>query len=328
MKSIVIVTLSLLSLIFILPVTLPLPADSATFIVFVASSPCDAVSRPLLKIPETANCELIKWNLTLYHDPNTLAPTTYKLNYGYGIPEQGTNGLSQGGTKVERKGKWTIVRGTKTNPDAIVYQLNPDDYQESVSFQMLDHNLLHLLARDGSLMVGNAGWSYTLNRTGNLGQPTQQARPLATSSVNPTALTTSALPVATDSSTLGRFVGRSPCRDVARELNKAVNADCTKLKWDLILYRDPNRGTPTTYKLKGTFYREHIGEGKWAIVRGTKMNPGAVVYQLDPDKPHGSLLLLKIDDNILLFLDKERNLMVGDGDFSYTLNRIENVPNH
>jgi hypothetical protein len=98
-----------------------------------------------------------------------------------------------------------------------------------------------------------------------------------------------------------------------------------KVKWDLTLYQDPDRLTPTTYKLKGTFYRERIGEGRWAIVRGTMADPAAVVYQLDPDKPQGSLFLLKADDNILLFLDEERNLMVGNGDFSYTLNRAKNV---
>ena len=41
----------------------------------------------------------------------------------------------------------------------------------------------------------------------------------------------------------------------------------------------------------------------------------------DPDKTQGSLSLLKADDNISLFLDKERNPMMGNGDFSYTLNR-------
>lgn len=120
-------------------------------------------------------------------------------------------------------------------------------------------------------------------------------------------------------------MGRSPCREVAAQLTKAVNADCTKVKWDLRLYQDPNKLTPTTYKLKGTFYRERIGQGRWAIVRGTKTDPTAVVYQLDLDKPQGSLFLLRADDNILLFLDKGRNLMVGNSDFSYTLNRAKNI---
>lgn len=306
-------------------ITLPLPASSSTFGVFVASSPCDAVSGALLKIPETANCELIKWHLTLYYDPGILAPTTYKLNYAYGLPKQGTNGLSQGETKIERKGRWAIVKGTKTDPDAMVYQLSPDNPQESISFLKVGHNLIHLLDRDKSLVIGSAGWSYTLNRAEDYSQPTRQVRQLSISTARPGPTTVPAPPVMTDSSIVGAFVGRSPCREVAIQLNKAVNADCMKVKWDLTLYQDPNKLTPTTYKLKGTFYREGTGEGKWAIVRGTKTDPDAVVYQLDPDKAQASLFLLNVDNNILLFLDKERNLLVGNGDFSYTLNRAKNV---
>ena len=141
MKSIV---LSLLFLIVISPVTLPVPTGSSILGVFVATSPCDVVSGLLLKIPETANCELIKWDLTLYQEPSTLAPTTYKLSYVYGLPEPGTNRLFQGGTKVERKGKWSMVRGTRLNPNAVVYQLDPDKPQDSVAFLKVDDNLLHL----------------------------------------------------------------------------------------------------------------------------------------------------------------------------------------
>lgn len=172
-------------------------------------------------------------------------------------------------------------------------------------------------------MIGNAGWSYTLNRVGDYGRRTRQAR--LPSTAKPAITTTLVPPAPTRSSVAGAFVGRSPCREVARQLNKAVDADCKKLKWELTLHQDPDRLTPTTYKLRGTFYRERIAEGRWAIVRGTKTDPAAVVYQLDPDKPQGSLFFLKADDNILLFLDGERNLMVGDGDFSYTLNRAKNA---
>jgi hypothetical protein len=126
MKNIIIVKLSLLLLMTISPDILSVSTDSSIFGIFVATSPCDAGSRPLLKIPETANCEVIKWDLTLYHNPDTLAPTTYKLTYAYGLPKQGTNEIAQGGIKVEWKGKWTMVRGAKSNPDAVVYQLDPD----------------------------------------------------------------------------------------------------------------------------------------------------------------------------------------------------------
>ena len=325
MKSIMIGQLTLLSLIAVSTVTLTAPTGSSNFGVFVASSPCDAASRPLLKIPEAADCELIKWRLTLYQDPGTLTPSTYELTYTYGLPQQGTNGLSRGGTKVERKGRWAIVRGAKADAEASVYRLDQDRPQESVSFLKVDHNLIHLLDQDGSLVAGNAGWSYTLNRAGDYERPAKQSRPHSISPATPPSPTALAPPTATGSSVVGAFVGRSPCREVARNLKRVVSADCMKLKWELTLYQDPSRLTPTTYKLKGTFYRERIGEGRWAIVRGTKTDPAAVVYQLDPDKPQGSLFLLKADDNVLLFLNEERTLMVGNSDFSYTLSRAKNV---
>ena len=38
--------------------------------------------------------------------------------------------------------------------------------------------------------------------------------------------------------------------------------------------------------------------------------------------PRESLFFLRAGDDILFFLDGELNVMVGDGEFSYTLNRI------
>ena len=130
-------------------------------------------------------------------------------------------------------------------------------------------------------------------------------------------------PMATDFSVMGIFDGKSPCQEIARELDIPVNAGCFKLKWRLFLYHDPGTLTPTTYKIEGTFYRDAIREGRWAIVKGTKTDLDAVVYQLDPEKPNESQFFLKVDDNILFFLDKDRNFMVGNAEFSYTLNRVE-----
>jgi hypothetical protein len=266
---------------------------------------------------------LIKWSLTLYQDTNTLTPTTYKLNFEYGFLDPETNRFSKGGMGVERGGKWTTVRGTKTKPDAVVYQLDPDKTQGAVSFLKEDENILNLLDRDQSLMVGNPSWSYTLSRAGNLGRNTQRESLPSASSLQPTRLTAPALPATPYPFTQEHFEGRSPCREVARQLNIAVNADCNKAKWDLTLYRDPGTHTPTTYQLKGTFYRQRMREGRWAIVQGAETKPGMVVYLLDPDKPQETLSFLKADENILFFFDRERNLMVGNEDFSYTLNRSD-----
>jgi hypothetical protein len=89
----------------------------------------------------------------------------------------------------------------------------------------------------------------------------------------------------------------------------------------LILYHDPVTHAPTTYAyaLGGFAWRNPPRTGRWAIVKGTKEDPNAVVYQLDPDVSF--LSFLKTDDNILMFLDREGNLLIGNSRFSYTLNR-------
>lgn len=102
-----------------------------------------------------------------YQDPNTLAPTTYQLNSTYGLTEQGAPSFMGGGNQVEIQGKWAIVKGTKTNPEAVVYQLDPDKPQGSLSFLKGDENVLFILDKDRNLMVGNADFSYTLNKVEN-----------------------------------------------------------------------------------------------------------------------------------------------------------------
>jgi hypothetical protein len=66
------------------------PDSSPVHGIFTASTPCDDVSKALLKIPPGTKCELMKWNLTLYQDPKTSAPLAYKLICKYGLPKQGT----------------------------------------------------------------------------------------------------------------------------------------------------------------------------------------------------------------------------------------------
>ena len=120
----------------------------------------------------------------------------------------------------------------------------------------------------------------------------------------------------------GYFEGRSPCQEIAKMLKVSGRDACIKIKWQLILYQDPVTHAPTTYALGGFAWRNPPRTGKWAIVKAAKEDPNAVVYQLDPDDPQGFLSFLKADDNILFFLDNNRELLVGNEQFSFTLNRV------
>lgn len=135
--------------------------------IFTGTTPCGQFIRPLHKVTQEADCALVQWKLTLYHDPVSLKPTTYKLSSVNRFIVKGTNMYSEPGTKTETEGKWTIVRGTKTNPNAITYQLELDKTEKSIRFLKLGDNLIHIVDIDGRLMIGNESFSYTLSRIAN-----------------------------------------------------------------------------------------------------------------------------------------------------------------
>ncbi|HTG95637.1 MAG TPA: copper resistance protein NlpE N-terminal domain-containing protein [Pyrinomonadaceae bacterium] len=309
MKSILLFSLVFLPVLALTPCTRSSDSNS-TLGVFVGTSMCSDSARPLLGIPATAQCDRTKWDLTLYVDARTQSPTTYKLSseYGYHIDNRT---LVMKGSNVS-EGKWVVTRGLPGDPNATVYQLDPGDPAKTLSFQRIDANIIHLLERDRTLTIGTAAQSFTLSKT----------NPQRTSNNSDgSALTKTPARLAKASQSALVFTGRTPCREVARQLNYPVGADCIKLKWALTLNQDPKTQTPTTFKLRGTLFRDYDREGTWAVMRGRGGEQNGSIFKLDLDKPKGSLLLFKADDNILFFLDDDGTLMVGNRDFSYTLNR-------
>ena len=120
---------------------------------------------------------------------------------------------------------------------------------------------------------------------------------------------------------IGKYFGRTPCQELAKQLHHATIPECIKIKWDLELYGIKGDIHSGKFKLQGLGYRGQTAlEGQWNILRGTTADPGAIVYELViPGK--GNLLLQKVGDDVLFFLDEQKNLMVGNYDFSYALNR-------
>ncbi|WP_460670551.1 hypothetical protein [Larkinella ripae] len=145
------------------------------------------------------------------------------------------------------------------------------------------------------------------------------ARAQEARAANVPSKTTSRTPVAEGAPVFGVFDGRFPCAEIHQDWKQPVRPECVKMKWRLTLYHDAETHQPTTYRLT-----RPAREGKWALVRGTKTDPDAVVIQLDPDQPEVSIYLLKRDDNVLFVLDQQRNFRVGDSYLSYTLNRVAN----
>ena len=175
------------------------------------------------------------WEFTLFQDSATGTPTTYQLDAAYGVPKQNTTGLDKGGTPITMEGKWAMVKGTGADPNAVVYQLNPEDPQMTVSFLKVGEDILHVLHPDMRLMVGNAGWSYTINRTDNRPAPRIIVPAEPPSSSTPLVIP----PMPEGSSVLGVFEGRTPCDKVVFEFTGIPpHEGCFKVKWQLTLYQD------------------------------------------------------------------------------------------
>jgi hypothetical protein len=257
------------------------------------------------------------WKIVLYQDSVTGTPTTYTLESAYGTPQPNTPGLAGGGTPIVMEGRWEILKGTKMNSVAEVYQLSSEDSQPAVSFVKMSDDILHVLNSDQTLMVGNAAWSYTLNRTDN--RIPEKIDPLLSEPARPTRPPIPEMPQG--SSLLGVFEGRPPCHEIVFEVTKTTPfSGCAKIKSRLTLYQDQTTGAPSTYMYMGT---STIREGTWSIVQGTESDPDAVVYQLHLEGSQQPMSFLKADENHLFLLDRDGNLLVGNALFSYTLSRIE-----
>ena len=269
--------------------------------VLVGSTPGDSLVKSLLAINPDKQIDFIRWDLTLNQAKN--ASKTYALNIVFGEGQPNTSGFKGGGEKLSFEGVYTISKSRNRE----IYELKNDKAQSAISLVKLNDNLFHLLTPDKKLMVGNGGWSYTLSRKDS----TDSSAVLPVWTASPPDETSREI----------IFEGRTPCLEIAQEYNFKVETDCRKLKWKITLLRDPKTNQPATYALESTLNRQNKIEGKWTIIKGVKDNAKAVIYRLEEVKPGEAVSFLVGDEDVLFFLDKERRLLTGNGDFSFTLNR-------
>ena len=128
----------------------PVATGDSVFGVFEGRTPYQGIAREL-KIQRHAGGNKAKWRVTLYQDPTTKQPTTYKV--------EGT--LFRPGA---REGKWAIGRGTAADPKAVVFELAASETQASILLLQGDDDVLFFLDRERKPLVGHADFSYTLNR--------------------------------------------------------------------------------------------------------------------------------------------------------------------
>lgn len=271
--------------------------------VLVGSTPGDSLIKSLLTIG-AERVDFIKWDLILNEAEN--GSKSFSLNLVFGEGQPNTRDFKGGGEKLSFEGVYLILKGEKSD----IYELKSENSRTAILLVKLNDNLFHLLTPDKKLMVGGNGWSYTLSRKDALAS-------------SPPVLPSWTTSFSGDAAQQVTFGGRTPCLDFAKQYNLQVSNDCMRIKWKLILFRDSKTNNPTTYALQNTLNYPKITEGKWTIIKGIKTNSEAIIYRLDPDKPDESVSFLVGDENVLFFLDKENQLLTGNSDFSFTLNRIK-----
>lgn len=295
-----------------LVVATPLAPFHQSHNTFIGTTPCDDNLRAFVGgMPAGAACHAIRWELILGMSE---AANRWRLTAEMGVPRAGAGPIIDG-SRVTKQG--TLARSTvhRLGAASTVFRLT-GDAGSSIAFAQIGDDLVNLARDDGTLVPGTSAYSYTLTRADRV-----EARIVEIAQAPEGSYTLS--PKETGSHVFGMFGGRSPCAGLARELKFAGAESCARVKWRVTLLKDPRTNEPTTYKVESSLTRGGAWTGPWRIVRGAPGFPDATVYQLDGDASHGPILLLRADDNLVLFLNQRRQPLPGSADFSYTLTRSD-----
>ncbi|WP_336516520.1 hypothetical protein [Pollutibacter soli] len=251
---------------------------------FVGSTPADPEVRKFLEMPLKDSVDFIRWKLLV-------SESTYKLEYNYGVSKPGTPGFYTDHIKA--------VGGQLTRRDKNLVLTNKG---KILNLALVNRNILHLINHNGKLISGNGGYSYALNNIHP--ELSDQFNLTSTNKIdkNPEV-----------------FEGRTPCQEISAELGLNKTDACTKMKWYIIFYRDSATGKPSHYLSGGRGYRkETMEKGTWKMLTGAD---DRIIYEVYSEKYHTPIHLVKGDDNILFFTDASGKLLVGNEDFSFTLNK-------
>jgi hypothetical protein len=119
------------------------------FGIFGGRTPCASLARSL-RLTLTDGCQRVKWRITLLQKAGTAEPTTYKIEGSW--------------HHTARVGPWRVVRGTASDPDAVVYQLDGTATEGPMLLWKADDDVLLMLDEHRQPLVGTIDFSYTLNR--------------------------------------------------------------------------------------------------------------------------------------------------------------------
>jgi hypothetical protein len=246
---------------------------------YTASTPAGVEVRDFLGISHGDSVDFIRWRLRIIDNKD------FELECQYGIGRPNTNGFIDE-KNVKLKGTAELTAG----------RIILKHKSKSLAMLMLNPNIVHLLNKDSTMMIGNGGWSYTLNAM----------QKIQTDDVRATTFKT----YFEDSVV---FIGRTPCRGIEELVIGKTRPECYKKKWKITMYKDSRDANSGTYKIGSQDTRD----GKWKLKKDKANN---LIYSLDLNNGN-TIDLLQTDENIVYIMDPKGGLMVGDHDFSYSLSK-------
>ncbi|HLF35330.1 MAG TPA: hypothetical protein VI583_13890, partial [Cyclobacteriaceae bacterium] len=188
------------------------PLTSPEF-VLTASTPGDSLILSMLNIDITTKVDFIRWELLL--TDNHSGTDSFSLHINYGIGQPNTLGFINGGQQASLHGSFSIL--LKNGAEIFWFT----GFNPAITFSLIkiNENLYHLLTPELKLMVGNGGWSYTLNRK----EP-------KVDKIQPSTVFSSESGIAFSKLI---YAGRAPCNKLADLYDLGVSRECIKLKWKL-----------------------------------------------------------------------------------------------
>lgn len=126
------------------------------------------------------------------------------------------------------------------------------------------------------------------------------------------------------------YTGSTPGGAYIKSLLKiAPDAKCEFIKWNLALQQNNDsfkvvvhygESQPNTTGFKNGGVTSGI-TGSYIIKKAAESQPGKEIIVLQSSQLESNITLLRLDERLLYFTDNKGKLLVGNGGFSYLLNR-------
>lgn len=269
--------------------------NEKTMFELAGSTPGDTEIKAMTGIDQNEKIDFIKWTLLLDGNEH------FELDLHYGESKSNTMGFIADGKHQKIKGNYEKIPASNSSPEIIRLKTGSP---AGIRLLQLSEHVYHILDASNRMLNGNGGWSYSLFHKGK----TTTGEILKTS------------PQPDLSSKQLVFDGRTPCQSFAKAYAEMkVSADCFKLKWKLTLNRK-NAGD-----LHGScIIRNIVGHTprdmttSWELIKNDK---GQWFYKIMDPRMKDAIQFFLADENVLLFVDPNLELFIGNEDFGFALNK-------